>query len=162
MREVLDIIKNISKDGNPRGSIFAEVLSISGGTCTAQPYTDMPTIEGIRLQGQEEEIGIYCKPKVGSTIIVSFIENEPYVSMFSEVDKIILRNEDFGGLVKVEELTEKLNNLENKVNSLVNMYNLHIHPTTSGTISATVSQVDPTPLTITTATILENQNVKHG
>jgi hypothetical protein len=59
-------------------------------------------------------------PKIGS--IVSVLQSDKYdpiIVQFSEVEKIVLMGGDHKGLVKVVELTGKLNNLENKINDLI-------------------------------------------
>ena len=49
---------------------------------------------------------------------------------WSEVDTITMNGGDFGGLVKIQELT-------NKLNALVQAFNTHTHPvTTAGTAAA--------------------------
>ncbi|MEI8111180.1 MAG: hypothetical protein WCH59_09345 [Chitinophagia bacterium] len=67
-----------------------------------------------------------------------------------------------GGLVKVIELTQKLNNLENKVNSLISVFNSHVH--TGVTTGAGASGTTPTTvtgtLTPTQRADIENTKIK--
>ena len=72
------------------------------------------------------------------------------------------------GLVKVKELTEKINNLENTVNSLIAKHNSHIHITTA-TVAATptpgiiapTSTTETGTLTATQQPDIENEKVTH-
>lgn len=72
-----------------------------------------------------------------------------------------------GGLVKVIELTQKLNNLENLVNGLITKYNSHTHTVaTTGTATAQTGTAAPTSatetqtLTPTQRADIENELVK--
>jgi hypothetical protein len=78
--------------------------------------------------------------------------------------EIKLNDGSLGGLVKVIQLTQKLNNLENKVNQLITAYNTHVH--TGVTTGAGSSAVTPSTvsgaLTPTNRVDIENDLVKHG
>ena len=78
---------------------------------------DFPTV---RLMASVDD-GILIEPVIGSTIKVIFSQNiEPFAVQFSEIEnitiitntKITFQDGSFGGLVKVEELTAKINALE--------------------------------------------------
>ena len=68
-----------------------------------------------------------------------------------------------GGLVKVIDLTTKLNNLENKVNSLLSAFGSHTHILTlssgTGTAAPTTTPVPPN-LTPTVRGDIENEKIK--
>lgn len=68
-----------------------------------------------------------------------------------------------GGLVKIIDLTTKLNNLENKVNTLLSAFNSHTHLLTltsgTGTAAPTVAPVVGT-LTPTVRGDIENEKIK--
>ena len=69
-----------------------------------------------------------------------------------------------GGLVKVVELTQKLNALENKVNALLTAYNSHVHSgvtTGPGSSGPTPTQVTGT-LTPTQRADIENDKIVQG
>lgn len=70
-----------------------------------------------------------------------------------------------GGLVKVIELTQKLNNLENLVNDLITKYNSHTHiltlSTGTGTAAPTTTQETQT-LTPTQRADIENDTITQG
>jgi hypothetical protein len=69
-----------------------------------------------------------------------------------------------GGLVKVIELTQKLNNLENKVNTLITSFNAHVHSgvtTGPGSSGPTPTQVTGT-LTPTQRADIENDKIVQG
>lgn len=87
-----------------------------------------------------------------------------------DVEKIIINHGENAGLVKVIELTEKLNNLEGKVNDHLKHYKEHVHidPISGYTgvvmpASASPNMVDiiPEDLTLTEQSEIENPNVLH-
>lgn len=66
-----------------------------------------------------------------------------------------------GGMVKVIDLTEKLNNLENLVNNLIGLYNLHTHPVISeGAPTGPTGSTEGTVLTPTEQAEIENLKIK--
>jgi hypothetical protein len=78
--------------------------------------------------------------------------------------EIKLNDGSMGGLVKVIELTQKLNNLENKVNQLITSFNSHVH--TGVTTGAGSSAITPTPvsgtLVVTNRGDIENNKILQG
>lgn len=124
----------------------------------------------------ELDDGILIIPTVGSNVsIILSTFTQPLVVGYSEVDKIILRGGDLGGLVRVKDLITKLNNLEDaynglkdKVNDLINLFNTHTHPiiVSSGTGSSTATTPTETPdtttLTKTVRSDIENTAITQG
>jgi hypothetical protein len=154
---------------------------------TASPIDGGPDIINVRIEAKydidtnyspiaSDPQGVLIVPEVGSIVLVTFLnKNDAYISAFTTITKIISKQTEFifndgtnEGLVKVIELTDKLNNLENAFNDLVTKYNSHIHVTTAtvgatptpGVISPTTS-TEPTVLTPTVKADIENTEVKH-
>lgn len=136
-----------------------EVVGIGGNADT--------TIPNVRLSAENND-GFVVIPKVDSTVIVVTTKRGvAYVALFSDVEKIQFLDGSYDGLVKVAELTTKLNNLENLVNSLITKYNTHIHVATDSITAAPVT-VAPT-VTLETGTLtptiqanIENTLITHG
>ena len=108
--------------------------------------------------------GVLIIPAVDSTVVVSMSDfNSPAIVQYSEVEKIVFRGGDLGGLVKVIDLTSKLNNLENKLNSLVVKYNTHTHNVTAvGSPTGPGLQPETGTLTPTQRVDIENDKITHG
>lgn len=109
--------------------------------------------------------GVLIIPAVESTVVISMSDfNTPAIVQYSEVEKIVLRGGDLGGLVKVIKLTEKLNNLEELLNDLVEKYNTHTHAgVTSGSSSTAVTTAIETGIiTPTQRNEIENDKINHG
>lgn len=136
---------------------------------------------GLMMEVNDGELKV---PSVGSTVgVVISTLVEPYLIGWSDLDEWYLVIGDttidvlngsikfgdgsFEGLVKVVSLTQKINNLESLVNSLVIKYNLHIHvgvdsvTTAPITISPTVAQ-ETTVLVTTTKAMIQNGAITHG
>jgi hypothetical protein len=108
--------------------------------------------------------GILAVPVVGSTVVVSLSDfTTGCVVQYSELDNITLRGGDLGGMVKVIELTKKINNLENKLNALITKYNTHTHNVTAiGSPTGPGLQPETGTLTPTQRADIENTKITHG
>lgn len=136
-------------------------------TCEVTPIDEGANFKDVRLMADNSNTssGIYFKPVVGSVVMISPQDDVTYfVSMFSEVEEIWLHGSQYNGLVKVAELVDKLNNLENKVNDIISKFNSHTHTgvTTGGGASGTTATVVSGTLTPTNQSEIENETVKHG
>lgn len=152
----------------------ANVVSsdIDACTCTCRLIGGNTTAELITVSLMAEtDDGFLLVPANDSTVIVAWTDRMlPYVAMFSEIKSVYLDASGIiqinqgidGGLVKVVDLVAKLNNLENKVNSIISSYNAHVHPDpVSGLTGSTTAPVFGT-LTPTVRANIENTNVTHG
>jgi hypothetical protein len=149
--------------------IEAEVISVDETTRTAiaKPLSgDYNANITINLLANPND-GFILVPSVGSTVIVAMTnKNDYFVVQFSDIDKVritigqfeilmtenelLLGDGSYEGLVKVSDLVTKLNNLENKVNTIIT-WGLGVTP-----------PLATTPLIVTTQTELENTKIKQG
>jgi hypothetical protein len=186
-RKIIDAIQHIS--GVKQADIVSFLpCTVNNVNEAARTCTCMP--QGGNMQAQMSDVllmasvddGILYIPAVGSTVMVTLSKfNQPYISLFSSVDKILyivgssvitvidgkiqFNDGSFGGLTKNEVLTQKLNNLENLLNDLISKYNTHTHvlalSTGTGTAAPTVT-IEANTLTPTQQSDLENTAVTHG
>lgn len=124
--------------------------------------------------------GTKLLPKKDSVVIVERIgkSNELFVAMYSELDSItweienmkyfvdkdgfVFNNGNNKGMVKLPELVQKLNNLENKVNQIITWTSTHTHTGVTVGMGSTSFAVGVSgSLTPTQESDLENQKVKH-
>lgn len=116
--------------------------------------------------------GCYIIPKTDSTVVVAMSTHvEPYVAMFSDVEKIIWLGGYFDGAPIVTHPTDsnkgllaRLNKLESKLTALQGKYNSHVHTTTCGAGAGTASstpQQEVGNLTPTTQLDIEHPNITH-
>lgn len=138
-------------------------IDITKMVCDCTPLDGSADFLDVRLNANYTK-GFTLIPKDGSVVIISQLSDATaYVSMVSEVDEIYLAGDDNGGLVKVQDLVSKLNNLENKVNTIITTFNAHTHVASS---FGSPTTPPPSPvvgtLTPTQVTDLENKKVQHG
>lgn len=176
-------------------------VDIAKRTCTVTTIGDRGNVQfdNVQLMASVDD-GLLLVPAIDSTVIVSYTTfNQPYVSLFSGIDKVILvagennasievdktgltleinntklviadgqttfNDGSLGGLVKVIQLTQKLNNLENLVNDLITKYNSHTHILTLSTGTGTAAPTTTTEtqtLTPTQREDIENTAIKQG
>jgi hypothetical protein len=165
INEIFDLIVN--QRDKKYNSIVCNVVSDS--VDMTEKTCDVKTLEGglitnVRLLPSNVN-GLFIKPSDNSLVLVhSISDHDYYVVMFSQFDEMDLGDGSFGGIAKIQQLTTKLNNLENKVNSIISTFNTHVHSgvtTGAGSSAATLTTISGT-LTPTDQSELENIKVKHG
>lgn len=188
MSTIKEAIQALTGIKEPSRVALCTVVSVNeqARTCVAATVTGVSGVEikDVMLMASVDD-GCLLIPAVDSNIIVSWSDKvQPFVSMYSELskvlyivgdnaievsDKIKLNGDEFGGLIKIEELVSKINRLESKVDDHITKYNSHIHTTTAtigssatpGVISPTTSTETPIG-TQTTVSDLENETIQHG
>lgn len=128
--------------------LLGTVVSIQGNTCTCI-IDDELELPNCHLQSTVCD-GFLLIPAVGSSVVIlNSKKNDPIVVSFGDLDhvylqvgessievaksgEITLNDGNLGGLVKVADIVAKLNNLENKVNSIISNYNSHLHSNGNG------------------------------
>lgn len=121
MRELLDSLKQLIISLLPRQPLYAEVVSYdeATNTITVKPTTDGDNIEGVSLDAQgDKDKGFFAVPKVGSDVLVGFIDNEPYVKMYSELELVVLK-ENLYSSVKGAEIQTQLYKLDNQLQAVI-------------------------------------------
>jgi hypothetical protein len=119
--------------------------------CICAPLNDTSTteIQNVRFQSTIDD-GVILQPAIGSQVTVLLsIRVDPLIISYSQLDEVYIVAPQvqfnkglLGGMVKVIDLTTKLNNLENLVNNFIALYNSHTHVTTCPAGAGTAS---PTP-----------------
>lgn len=107
-----------------------EVVAVDDLTCTVK--IGDAEIEGVRLRaslaGRDRQI--LTVPKVGSSVTLGCLTadlNNLVVLQVDEIEKIIVNGGELGGLIKIQELTDK-------INSLVEAFNSHTHLLPEGAV----------------------------
>lgn len=168
MNELADAIQKLSNTYNKEvvSIIKCTVISIDSENIICLPINGHISSE-IYCPLQNEGNNINYTPKIDSVIYIGITNLGLILLLHSDDNDIInisanesieFNGGEFGGLVKVEELTTKLNNLENLVNSLVTKYNTHVHAT-NGVPTVTL---ETTVLTPTIKSTIENASITHG
>lgn len=140
------IARTIKAMGATHGTILfsAEVKSVNGDICTLKIGALELTDVRLRAVADSSDNRLLITPKQGSQVIVADLSGGDYrdllVLAYSEIETIDLRigqtvltvedgavtfNEGNQGLVKIQELTDKLNDL-------ITTFNAHTHTTSLG------------------------------
>ena len=124
------LIQNIRKAVGPSPMAVYQgiVASVEGITCTVT-FGSL-NVSGIRLRASQSENDsqILMVPRTGSAVIVCSLSgdlSDLAVIAVDEVERIEINGGRLGGLINIEQLTEKLN-------ALVDAFNSHTHTIPSG------------------------------
>lgn len=99
--------------------------------------------------------GLLIIPAISSTVGILMSDfTRPSIIQYSEVDRIILRGGDLGGLVKIVEITQKLNNLVSELRA-------ELIKIQTGIIAGGGTYA-PGTITRFSKADYENQNITHG
>lgn len=136
-RELATLIKQASSGGGRVTILQGIVKEVSGITCTVE--IGSLTVSDVRLRASEkpEETQILITPAIGSAVILASLSGDMTNLVVVAVDvaeSITINGGKLGGLINIEALTSKLN-------ELVQVFNSHTHtapngPTTPPTTSA--------------------------
>jgi len=136
-KELATLIKQASSGGGRVTILQGIVKEVSGVTCTVE--IGSLTVSDVRLRASEkqEETQILITPVIGSAVILASLSGDMTNLVVVAVDvaeSITINGGKLGGLINIEALTAKLN-------ELVQVFNSHTHtapngPTTPPTTSA--------------------------
>lgn len=173
--EIRASLQKFLKNPNNAYTKVCTVIAVSAGPvdglmiCDCEPLDGTAIIEDVRLVANftdsTTKAGFILVPKVDSLVLITFISpSVAYVSMVSEVDFVYLNGNLYGGLVKVSDLTLKLNNAENKINALITAINGWTPVPNDGGAALKVALTAwlASSLTPTVRADLENTKVNHG
>lgn len=151
-RELATLIKQASSGGSRVTILQGIVKEVSGVTCTVE--IGSLTVSDVRLRASEkqEETQILITPAIGSAVILASLSGDMTNLVVVAVDvaeSITINGGKLGGLINIEALTAKLN-------ELVQVFNSHTHTAPNG----------PTTPPTTTANQLqrkdyEDEKIKH-
>jgi len=124
-------------------------IDLATFTCTCTPTNGDAEFYDVLLNADADK-GFTLIPANGSLVIVQQTSQATaYVSMVSKVDQVYIAGDANGGLVKVTELTTKLNQLVTQISA-------------NFTAIAAIYPYTIVPLTPFTPTDYQNLKVKHG
>lgn len=155
-KDIINAIRQISKPNHNGYAIVCTVISVNltENTCYCSPINGDADLVGVRLMADNKN-GFLLIPEVNSIVVVDFLsDSSAFVSLVSKVSEVQLNGSNYGGLVKITELTTKLN-------ALVNALNIQLPLIASG-IAAGGGSYTPTLLNTFSQTDYENLTIKQG
>lgn len=181
--EMIDIIQEIAALGrqnedNPHSIIgVVQDIDLENNVCSVQPLDiNRTTIENVLLSSDDGATPLYVPAKGTQVTVTLFGANSGYIAQHGALNSVAIAGKDYGGVVIVAHVNDKFNNLEKKVNTLINWlqelvtnFNSHTHsyvgpsgPATTGTGLPTESKTTEDTLELTKISDLENTVVQHG
>lgn len=139
---------NLRKMGGQKITIWQGIVkSVDGITCTVTFGNQ--DVSGVRLRASEKENAdnILITPKVGTAVTVGSLTgdySQLVVLQIDQIETIIINGGKLGGLINIETLTEKINNL-------VDAFNSHTHMLATGTVAvagSATNQSNPAPIQV--------------
>ena len=176
-----DIRNTLKRMETPQNAqiFWAKVTAVDLGkeTCTINLLSTGLEIDEVLLSIKKS--GLVIIPKVDSQVLVCSIQNNKSLAYIISVEsadifkvryneEIVFGDGSFGGLVKIEQLTTKLNELKDSLNNFISVFNSHIHITTA-TVGATTAPGTIAPVTSPATNAesfnkgdYENEKITHG
>lgn len=112
--EIKDKLQKLCQS-NVSALILAKVKQVDNTTCTV--VIDDLELSDVRLRAvvNKEESGVVVTPKVGSMVMITDLSHGKMrdwaVIMYSEIDNISINGGKNNGIINIQELTDKLNDL---------------------------------------------------
>ncbi len=145
-----------------------EAVDTNQATCDAAPVDGSPIYYKVRLRAtiDSAQTGIIIIPVIGSYVLVgciSDIDDFRYVILYDQIQSMEIVCQDIrlngatnGGVVKVSELVNKINRLEQHAST-----HQHAYASPGGPAVTTPTPTQPI-IPITTIADLQSTTVKHG
>lgn len=160
-----DIIRQIVKTEDEIYSLPCKVVALEGNLCELEPLNGDPNILDVKLTAGAADFPLFITPVINSVVIATFLSKDTaFISIYSEVESVQIRGDQYGGLIKVEELVTQLTKLTARVDGIIDAINKGVPIPQDGGVglqntikAALLSLVDKEDFNN-----LENENVKHG
>lgn len=169
-QDIGDLIRKLVENNEEVYSLPCEVVGVSGNLAELAPLNGDAKLLNVKLIAGTSATPLLITPTTGSVVIATFLSKDTaFIGLYSEIDSVEIRGNQYGGLIKINDLVSKINQLENKVNDLVTKFNAHTHITTATVAATAVPGIiapvttPETPIAPTTQKVdLENPDVVHG
>lgn len=184
MSDLRNIIRQLAQPDGETAALVCVVDAVdkAARTIDCSPINEGAPLLGVNLQANQGcDFGLCVFPEVGSYVVVGFVaDGAAGVVLLSEkiesaeiviggtsarLDKnaVTFNGGKLGGLVRVEDLTKRLNIIENDINSLKKIFSEWIPATQDGgtALKTIATSWYGAQLTPTTRNDYENEKVKH-
>lgn len=139
-RKLQENLKRASGNGRTISIYQGVVRSVTGNLC--EVTVGGITIPGVRLKASEmdDDGKMLITPKIGSAVTIGSLSGdlaELVVLQVDHIETIVINGGKLGGLINIEQLTDK-------INELVEAFNGHTHQVTVSHPGGTFTTVKPT------------------
>jgi len=160
-----DIIRQLAKQEEEIYSLPCKVVSISNDLAELQPLNGDPNLLGVKLISGAADFPLKITPIINSVVIATFLSKETaFISLYSEVQNVEIRGDQYGGIVKAEDLINNLAKLTARVDGIISAINNGVPvPQDGGTaLQTTIKTALATLVDKENFSTIKNENVKHG
>lgn len=168
MDQYRELLERLAHAGGGKPTILYQgiVAEVADITCTVD--IDGLSVPDVRLRASTEVDGaqILLRPAVGSVVIVGSLTGDLdhlVVLSMDRAEEVIINGGSLGGIVKVKELTSKLNTLEREINDIKQVLSSWTPVPNDGgaSLKAAVASWAGKPITLTRREDYEDTKVTH-
>ena len=164
-RELAERLRSLHQ---PSGAIYQGIVKeVDDIFCTVTiGGIDIPEVRLRASESADDDTQMLVCPKVGSAVILGSLSGdlaELVVLSVDKVDHIIVNGGKFGGLIKIEELVTRLNNLEKDINNLKTIFSSWVPVLQDGgtALKTASSSWATSQLTPTKVSDIEDNKITH-
>ena len=160
-----DLIAKLADKKEEVYSIICKVSEVSGEVAELAPLNGDASLFDVKLLAGTSATPLLITPVVGSTVIATFLSKDTaFVSLYSEIESVQIMGDQFGGLIKIEELVKNLDKLTARVDGIIDAIKNGVPIPTDGGAGLQTSIKVALALLIDKEdfTTMENENIKHG
>lgn len=160
-----DLIAKLADKKEEVYSIICKVSEVSGEVAELAPLNGDASLFDVKLIAGTSATPLLITPVVGSTVIATFLSKDTaFVSLYSEIESVQIMGDQFGGLIKIEELIKNLDKLTARVDGIIDAINNGVPIPTDGGVGLQTTIKVALALLIDKEnfTTMENENIKHG
>jgi len=160
-----DLIAKLADKKEEVYSIICKVSEVSGEVAELAPLNGDASLFDVKLLAGTSATPLLITPVVGSTVIATFLSKDTaFVSLYSEIESVQIMGDQFGGLIKIEELIKNLDKLTARVDGIIDAIKNGVPiPTDGGAgLQTTIKVALALLVDKEDFTTMENENIKHG
>jgi len=160
-----DLIAKLADKKEEVYSIICKVSEVSGEVAELAPLNGDASLFDVKLLAGTSATPLLITPVVGSTVIATFLSKDTaFISLYSEIESVQIMGDQFGGLIKIEELVKNLDKLTARVDGIIDAIKNGVPiPTDGGAgLQTTIKVALALLVDKEDFTTMENENIKHG
>ena len=160
-----DLIAKLADKKEEVYSIICKVSEVSGEVAELAPLNGDASLFDVKLIAGTSATPLLITPVVGSTVIATFLSKDTaFISLYSEIESVQIMGDQFGGLIKIEELVKNLDKLTARVDGIIDAIKNGVPiPTDGGAgLQTTIKVALALLVDKEDFTTMENENIKHG
>jgi hypothetical protein len=161
-----DLIRKLGENNDEVYSLVCRVVEVSGEVAELAPLNGDANIFGVKLIAGTSATNLLITPTKGSVVIATFLSKDTaFIGLYSDIDSVAIRGDQYGGLIKIEELVKDLQKFNVFLEAFTSVLGgIPVFEPGNGSPSALQAALNLAlaSLSLPTYTTIENDNIKHG